>query len=742
MLSPIEILNKYFNYPEFRQGQIDIINSIYSGKDTFALMPTGGGKSICYQIPAIAFQGTSIIISPLISLMKDQVDTLVSKGVNAAYINSTLSTEEQNLTLHKLKSNEIKILYLAPERIESKSFIESIRNIHIPFLAIDEAHCISEWGHDFRPSYRKVSLLREIFPNAITGAFTATATNDVKDDIIKSLNLRTPNVYFYGFNRKNLSYKVVESKNKNEDVLKLVKNINGSAIIYAGSRKRVEECYNYLKGKINKISYYHAGLNEQFRKNQQDKFLSNESNIIVATNAFGLGIDKADVRKIIHIDLTATIEAYYQEAGRAGRDGKEAECILLYNNSDRGLQDYFIKMSYPLYDDIVKVYNYLYNQTNTKTGEFAKNPFYGNKNDVAFNTKLETYKVENILNLFENNEIISSGKASNWAYVKINPDRERVKEYYNATKEEFRKVLEAFLRNINASETSKHTIIYFDDIIRKYNLDKEQLDNAIRSFQYNEIIDFRGYRPRESITLLLARYEESRIPINFEDLIKRKSQANAKLDLVEEFAKTKQCKRNFILKYFGEEINENCNNCSSCLNKSTTSDEVLKLISSKIQTLYEETRNQYNKTITWNILKGSNSKDVLAKNFQFLKSYGSLKDVRKSDFDVVWFNLSNSQNVKKSINKTSIANDVIMLVNSKKNLEEIIRQTNLKKQSLLDLIIENKSVVNLDSLFNNIDLDFIKKSIIKNKTSIRDIQLLSNYKLEFIEAKFILDFYN
>lgn len=736
-----EILSKYFNYNDFRPGQEEIIDSICSGNDTFAIMPTGGGKSICYQIPAIKLKGITIVISPLISLMKDQVDTLNSKGINASFINSTLSSEELNITINNIKNGVIKLVYLAPERLENKNFLENLKNLNISLLAIDEAHCISEWGHDFRPSYRKVSILKEIFPNAIIAAFTATATDDVKNDIIKSLDLRNPNIFLKGFNRSNLSYNVVESKNKNEDVLKYVKNIDGSAIIYAGSRKRVEETYNFLKSKLNNVTYYHAGLNEKFRKIQQEKFLNNTSNIIVATNAFGMGIDKSDVRKVIHIDLTSTIESYYQEAGRAGRDGLTAECILLYNNNDRGLQDYFINMSYPQYDEILKVYNFLYDETKTKIGQFSKDSYYGNENEIAFKLKLQLYKIQNILNLFERNEIISSGKATNWAYIKINPDRNRVKDYYNLTKDEFKNILEAFLRSVNASESNKHTIIFFDEIIRKYGFDKDKLDKAIKSFQYNEIIDFRGYKPKESISLLLPRFENNNIPINFEELIRRKSNAIKKLDLVEEFAKTNLCKRNFILTYFGEVANNNCGKCSSCLNKSSINEESFMFIKSKIIELFEESRNKYNKSISWKILSGSNSQEIFKNNFNYLSSYSTLKDVKKSEFDEVWKSSKFDNNSRLNSKTNIFENDLIMLLNSKKSLSEILKETGVKKADLYKLIIENKEIINIDSLFTKLDTNDIK-GFVKSNPNIRELQLYSKNKLDFIDAKMIIEYYS
>jgi len=740
MDSPLLYLNKFFSYDEFRLGQLEIIESIIAGNDTMAIMPTGGGKSICYQIPALMLQGTTIVVSPLISLMKDQVDTLNAKNIPAAFINSTLSNDDLNIIINHLKKDKIKMLYLAPERIESKAFIDVLKYLNVPLIAIDEAHCISEWGHDFRPAYRKVHTLKEYLPNSIVAAFTATATEDVQEDIVYSLKLKRANVFVKGFDRPNLNYIVKEVDNKNEEILKLTKNLDGSAIIYAGSRKRVEQTYNFLKGKINGVSYYHAGLNEKFRQIQQDRFLKNESNIIVATNAFGMGIDKSDVRKVIHIDLTSTLESYYQESGRAGRDNKKAECIMLYHTSDRGLQDYFIQLTYPKYDDILKVYNFLYDKTSTKIGETASKGFEGNHNDIAFALKMPNYLTQNILSLLEKNNIISSGKASNWAYIKINTDRNRVKEYFELTSEENKSVLEAFLRNVRISNSNDYTIVYFDELIRKYNLNKEHIDKAVNSFIYNDIIYFRGYKPKEAISLLMPRYNNRDIPINFESLLKRKEFSIDKLNQVEQYAKTNLCKRNFLLAYFGEEREDTCGRCSSCTGSKSINNEMISYIKNMISSLYKETRKEFNKSQSWKILSGSKAQEIYINNFDQLSSYGSLIDVSKAEFDKSWNEIHSLEKLKiEKHNYSTNLDNLKLLVSSKKSLKEIITLTNSNKTTIINNLLSLVKYIDAETLFNEVDVKKVKRLLKENPNlSSRDLQFLLGNKIDFNETKLLL----
>ncbi|MBX4266380.1 DNA helicase RecQ [Clostridium estertheticum] len=342
-----EKLKKYYGYDNFRKGQEDVIDSILNGKDTFAVMPTGAGKSVCYQIPALMLEGVTLVISPLISLMKDQVDTLNSIGIAATYINSSLSINEVNERIDKVASGEFKLLYVAPERLESDFFCNMLNRLKISLLAVDEAHCVSQWGHDFRPSYAAISsLIDKLSQRPIIAAFTATATQDVRIDVIRLLKLREPDVYVTGFNRENLSFTVIRGENKRDFVMKYIEdNKDKVGIIYTATRKETNNLYELLHKKGYNVGKYHAGLNDEERKQNQEKFLYDDINIIIATNAFGMGIDKSNVRYVIHYNLTKSMEAYYQEAGRSGRDGEPSECILLFSAADVLLQKFFIEQS-------------------------------------------------------------------------------------------------------------------------------------------------------------------------------------------------------------------------------------------------------------------------------------------------------------------------------------------------------------------------------------------------------------
>ncbi|KAB1439621.1 DNA helicase RecQ [Candidatus Galacturonibacter soehngenii] len=344
MTTKEQVLKKYFGYTQFRKGQEILIDSILEGKDTFGVMPTGAGKSICYQVPALLLEGITLVISPLISLMKDQVQSLNQAGIHAAYLNSSLTTNQYYKALEYAKQGVYKIIYVAPERLLTGEFLSFAKSVTISMISIDEAHCISQWGQDFRPSYLKIiDFVKQLEKRPIISAFTATATKEVKDDIISILNLNNPTTLTTGFDRDNLFYSVQTVKDKFKIVEQyLEENPDKSGIIYCLTRKTVDEVYEKLLKKKIAVTKYHAGLSDRERKENQDAFIYDTAPIMVATNAFGMGIDKSNVRFVIHYNMPKNIESYYQEAGRAGRDGEASECILLYSPQDVVMNQFFI----------------------------------------------------------------------------------------------------------------------------------------------------------------------------------------------------------------------------------------------------------------------------------------------------------------------------------------------------------------------------------------------------------------
>ena len=346
-IDKLEVLEKYFGYKSFRRGQEKIIDEILNGRDVLAIMPTGGGKSLCYQVPALILDGITIVISPLISLMKDQVDTLNSMGINSAFLNSSLSTYEFNEVMNGIENQKYKIIYVAPERLHSNEFITAITQVKIAQIAIDEAHCVSQWGHDFRVSYKGIStFIDKLIERPLITAFTATASEEVRNDIVNLLKLKEPRIFVTGFDRENLRINIVKGIDKKKFLVNYIKNnTKDSGIIYAATRREVESIYELLKKNNINAGRYHAGLSNDERIKCQEEFINDETSVIVATNAFGMGIDKPNIRYVLHYNMPKNIEGYYQEIGRAGRDGEASECVMLFSPADVITQKYLIEVS-------------------------------------------------------------------------------------------------------------------------------------------------------------------------------------------------------------------------------------------------------------------------------------------------------------------------------------------------------------------------------------------------------------
>ncbi len=630
-----EFLEKYFGFKEFRPGQKEIIESILSRRDTLAVMPTGGGKSLCYQLPALISQGTAIVISPLISLMKDQVDSLQKNNFPTTFINSSLNYYEISDRLNAAVSGKIKLLYIAPERLESRQFIEAISQINVSFLAVDEAHCISEWGHDFRPSYLRINDIFLHLPRVPIIALTATATHEVQTDIITSLNMTQAAKFIKGFDRPNLSYQTINSADKTKIIIdKLHRTPVGSTIIYAGTRKRVQQFSDEIAKAGIHTYRYHAGLSEFERKQQQDGFFKDENSVVVATNAFGMGIDKPNVRNVMHVDYTSTLEAYYQEAGRAGRDGLPADCILIYDAQDYFLQDFFIKASHPERRDIVKIYNTIYDIAFETVGSSSGSSIFSSVAEIANKAGLSIIMTNAVLKLLEKNKIIMSGSSKGYAKIKLNYGRNEIYEYYERLPENKKPILEAVLRSVSAEAFRKAIETDVPGIIAKYNLSQESFMQTIREFQAHGVVTYIPAKSATGITLIAERMSSNDIPIDFDKIDARREHAYKKLDLVLRYAKTNECKRNFILNYFGEKTNSTvCRRCSSCLNKTKVEpmSEKEKFLIAQVVKSVARTGERFGKTLISDFLKGKRNKRINSRRLYAIEGFASAKDIPENE---------------------------------------------------------------------------------------------------------------
>lgn len=561
-----ELLYKYFGFDSFRNAQQEIIQSLIEGNDTLVVMPTGGGKSLCYQLTSLLFQGTALVVSPLIALMKDQVDSLNKRNIPAAFLNSSQSMSEFNFTLDAALNNKYKLLFIAPERLDSPRFQEILPQLNVSFLAVDEAHCISEWGHDFRPSYLEIGRIRSFIPHVKTIALTATATPEVQDDIIQKLKINDAQRFIRGFDRANLSYRTIHVQDKFEELSKILKKqSNGSTIIYCGTRKKVEEYSSMLSANSFANTIYHAGLADPIRKKNQDDFISGKQKIILATNAFGMGIDKPDVRNVIHLDMTQTLEAYYQEAGRAGRDGMPANCYILFHPSDIFLQEFFINSTYPEKDDIEALYETIYDVHSAKIGQKPYDPIILDESQLGNIAGLKVSAVHSILNLFERYGVIRKGATEGPAYIKFTTSMERIKEYFENTTDDRKKVLDPLLRCINSEAFYRHASLDMNYFMQKYFLNWEEIKKAIKAFENARLLNFIPPATPKGIVLAMERMDFEHLPIDFDEFYKRKKFAFEKFKKVKQYIDSLDCKRNFILDYFSDDEYEGkCAICSSC----------------------------------------------------------------------------------------------------------------------------------------------------------------------------------
>ncbi len=619
-------MERVFGFREFRPGQEAILEAIFSGEEVLVVMPTGGGKSLCYQLPALLLPGVTLVISPLIALMKDQVDSLRVFEVPAISVNSLMSIGEQEEALEKIGAGAYKLIYASPERLRSIPFLKALKKNPISLVAVDEAHCISVWGHDFRPDYLKIGQALDWLGRPQTIALTATATDRVREDIISQLKLRAPKCFITGFDRKNLFFEVIQVKRSKEKLSYLadrLEGLQGGAIIYAGTRKGVESIVRSLGQEGIEALGYHAGLEDEERSHIQEAFMEGQANIVVATNAFGMGIDRSDIRLILHYQFPGSIEAYYQECGRAGRDGAPSTCLLLFSPSDRRLQEFFIEMNYPDREVITSVYQALLQR--------PEDPIWLTYREIGrlCNPPVEEMAVSSSLKILEEAGVVH-----------------RLHRYENLAELYLKQRPQEILSGISKRSPSKTTLIEFlndhyteeellegiqflpDELIEKVHLSRETFRRVMAEMEEHGegtyIPPFRGRGVR-----LLSRMPPSEVPIDFDILRLRKAHQLEKLNRIMDYARLNRCRRAFLLQYFGEYYpSQNCGGCDLCQNLSikrgSDEDGGDPLLAIKILSGVARLKGRFGLGMAVKMLTGSREKAMARYNLDRLSTYGLL----------------------------------------------------------------------------------------------------------------------
>ncbi|QEE49587.1 RecQ family ATP-dependent DNA helicase [Flavobacterium alkalisoli] len=585
MQQPLEILKNYWKHDSFREPQEQIIQSVLQGKDTLAIMPTGGGKSVCFQVPAMVKEGICLVISPLVALMKDQVANLQQKGIKAIALTGGISVDEISDLLDNCRFGNYKFLYLSPERLQADWILDRLKELPINLVAVDEAHCVSQWGHDFRPAYLKISALKNYLPKVPFLALTASATKRVREDIIKHLQLDNPAVFVKSFARDNLAYMVFETEDKLHRMQQILTKNPQSSIVYVRNRKSCHDVSRQLESLGFKATFYHGGLTSSEKEKNMQLWLSNQAQVMVATNAFGMGIDKPDVKTVIHIQLPENMESYYQEAGRAGRDGNKAFAVLLVNASDAQIGKKQFLEVLPDRHFLKDVYIRLNNYLQIAYGEGINQSFAFNFNVFCRQYNLPVVKAYNALQFLDRQGIITMAKEfSEKITIQFLVPSKEVMRYIslNSNDEE---IILAILRNY-PGVFDMETSLNADLIIRKAKTTQEELQQVLKRLNDKEVISYHSLGNDSRLTFNEVREDDLTINRVAKFLEKQNEIKTTQLDRVINYINdTETCKSRLILKYFDEESQTDCGICSWCINKVRKTKEPVETATAILQLL-------------------------------------------------------------------------------------------------------------------------------------------------------------
>lgn len=560
------VLKQVWGYDAFRPGQDEVVEACLAGRDVLAVLPTGGGKSICYQVPALLRDGLTIVVSPLIALMLDQVAGLRARGVAATFINSTLSHREVEQRWTDAEFGRYRILYLAPERLSSEAFRLRAPRLDITCVAVDEAHCISEWGHHFRPEYRQIADALEVVARPQVVAVTATATPQVRADIADQLRLKEPSVTVRGFDRPNIVWSVFQTSDRRGQVKRVLEGVPGSGILYAATRRTVEDWASWLEGEGVAAAAYHGGMSSDLRERVQGKWISGDIRVITATNAFGMGIDKPDVRFVVHDGIPASLEAYYQEAGRAGRDGARSYAVLLYQQPDRQVQQALIDSAHPSRDQIRTVYDTVTSLAQVAVGSHPEDPLVVDIRQVQQVTGLPDSLIGTSVDFLERQGIWSNLYASEHrGYIRFTTGPEAVRTYARNQRPRLAEFIEGILRAVDASAYSTWYPLDLRVVARRLSMDRQRVSKGLRFLAEHGYL--RWCAPGASLLLQMQEPRVARVQVDVEALKRSRRNAEHKLDEMVQYAETHVCRRRYLLDYFGENAAPQCGQCDVCLGR-------------------------------------------------------------------------------------------------------------------------------------------------------------------------------